>query len=193
MKRSWFAFLCRVTFCSILTVIIVYLFIMIGRAHWTDEHTFTTCFNVDLLEHHVPNREPIERRHPPLTLGEICFNVQEPLVSWRFREGYSNYYQLTDLTLRGPLPFDPAQPQRGPVVEALGISRRHGHHAPNSQADDSESLEPHELAGMKMMSRTDIHRVLAHPRHYYLSLEGVDEGRPHEIARHRLDQPLPFY
>jgi len=201
-------------------VLLAYLGFVVCASLWTHYNPFTTCFNVDMFEAHVPGRTPRHYRYPPLTLGRLCFDHKQLVVWWEFREGYSNYYTLTDLTLRGELPYDKHQPQRAPVALALGLNKK-SHSLKRSIDQRARNREERGLAeeveqptdfeeeyawqrlvrrlregqcnglcGWREIELPLLNRILAHPARYYLSLEGVSEGQPGEIARHKLDQKI---
>lgn len=145
----------------------------------------TRCFNVDILEarslHH--DHDPVPRNHPPLTIGHICFDLQQQLVYWRVEQSFSLHFKLADFTLHGPLP--PPKPhaarherriELAPSVLALGLL----HDERNEQI----------LVGSRVAEQSLIVQIVKHPTLYYLSLVGVDEGQVREVGRHVLDQPI---
>lgn len=169
-NRRTFRHLCRLTgiaLCLIATVYLIVLFVRGGGTH----HTF--CFNVDMLEHRVPGRQPEERIRTPLTLGTFCLDRQQLIVYWNIKEGFSSYFKLSDFTLRGPI-YDHKKETKAPVVLALG----------------AHQLKKHRLAGSRVIEQRLVNLILAHPSRYYLSLEGTEHGPVQEIGRHALDQPI---
>jgi hypothetical protein len=205
-NRSLFGYLCRLVCGSVCIIFTVYLGVVIMMAQWQRYNPFTTCFNVDLFEAHVPDRAVRHHhRHTPLTLGEICFDHKQEIVWWNFREGFSAYYKLTEFVLRGELPFNASAPQHAPIALALGLNkqqqqrrrRKHDTDLDSSGSSSSDNDDPaanrrcQGLCGSRVIELGLLNRIVAHPTRYYLSLEGVgDEGRPHEIARHKLDQKI---
>jgi hypothetical protein len=197
-NRSLFGYVCRLVCCTVCIVFTVYLGVVIMMAQWTRYNPFTTCFNVDLFEAHVPDRALRHHRHTPLTLGQICFDHKQEIVWWNFREGFSNYYKLTDFMLRGELPFNASAPQHAPIALELGLNKNRKQQQQQQQQKkptdddiDESTKKCNGLCGSRVIELGLMNRIIAHPTRYYLSLEGVgDEGRPHEIARHKLDQKI---
>jgi len=163
--HGWYRFLVRVMCCAFATLAASFLIFILVRDRTQPFSHFTTCFIVDMLEHRVPGNEPPPRHHPPLTLGDFCVDHLQRQVYWQFREDFSHYFKLSDMFLRGPL-LEHGQ-KHAETVLSLGVHSKH----------------PRELSGSRLVEVGLLNQILSHPHRYYLSLEGADHGRTHEIAR----------
>lgn len=146
------------------------------------------CFLVDMLEHHVPRLElPLSRQKggylymekPPVAFGSLCFDRQQQVVDWRIQQSFWRFYDLKDLTLRGPLSDDKDdQDKVAPSVLALGLQTKH----------------KHTLFGSTIIERHLLEKILEHHDSFYISLEGAPEHldessegkRVREIGRNNL-------
>jgi hypothetical protein len=166
--------------CCLLMAYIVYLFFLWKTADFDPQ---TTCYLVDMFEHHVPGRHVKHHGRPPLTAGKICFNYQQLLVWWEVHEGFSDHFTLTDFKLRGPLPIDRQEKQVGPTALALGLRGSGG---------AKHERQKFWLRGSNVIERSLCNEILSNPHRYYLEFEGIpnDEhgGARQEIARSRLDK-----
>jgi len=150
------------------------------------------CFLVDMLETHVPNFEmPGPRQKggylymekPPVAFGSLCFDKQQLVVDWSIKQSYWRFYDLKDLSLRGPLiENDDDKEKVAPTVLALGLQAKH----------------KHTLFGSTIIEKHLLERILEHHSSYYISLEGAPEHldessegrRIREIGRNNLKHRL---
>lgn len=146
------------------------------------------CFLPDLLEHRVPNHEPLDRDSPPVTVGRICFDDVQMLVDWDIKESFSQHFKLTDFLLRGPL--EKHGDHQAPAVLTFGLLDE----PTEKPKHDSKHRRSYRLAGSIKIERTLLAAIFENPTHYYLSLEGVEltaqSDIPHEIARDKLWRPI---